>query len=122
MASHEKTIWGIHGGKTGDADSLFLKKKFIALGWHKCGNLGDLPADRDAFKELVLKSYPDNKPASIPNNAGQLYRFVHEMKTDDLIVYPSKRDHTVHIGQSQGRTNTTPTSKGAILISALWSG
>jgi len=33
----EATIWGIHGGKTGDADSLFLKKNFVALGWAKIG-------------------------------------------------------------------------------------
>ena len=24
----EKTVWGIHAGRTGDADSLFLKKNF----------------------------------------------------------------------------------------------
>ena len=38
MATQERTIWGIHGGKTGDADSLFLKKKYIAVGWSKCGD------------------------------------------------------------------------------------
>ena len=32
-AEHEPTIWGIHGGKTGDADSLFLKKSYVAIGW-----------------------------------------------------------------------------------------
>ncbi|HET8563923.1 MAG TPA: hypothetical protein VFM35_08645, partial [Candidatus Binatia bacterium] len=31
MPENEKTIWGIHAGKTGDADSLFLKKNYIAL-------------------------------------------------------------------------------------------
>ena len=108
MVTQERTIWGIHGGKTGDADSLFLKKNFVALGWHKCGDLGNLPADREAFKERVAKSYPENKPAAIPNNAGQLYRFVHEMKPDDLIVYPSRRDHTVHIGRITGPYKYNP--------------
>jgi restriction system protein len=102
MATQERPIWGIHGGKTGDADTLFLKKHFIAIGWSKCGDLGKLPADREAFKELIAKSYPDKKPAAIPNNAGQLYRFVHEMKPDDLVVYPSQRDHAVHIGRITG--------------------
>lgn len=27
-------VWGIHGGRTGDAHSLFLQKNFIALGWN----------------------------------------------------------------------------------------
>ena len=34
--------------------------------------------------------------------AGQLFRFVHEMKEGDLIIYPSKRDKRVHIGQIAG--------------------
>lgn len=28
-----QTIWGIHAGKTGDADTLFLEHNVIALGW-----------------------------------------------------------------------------------------
>jgi len=31
----EQLTWGIQGGRTGDADSLFLKNKVIALGWIK---------------------------------------------------------------------------------------
>jgi len=113
MASHEKTIWGIHGGKTGDADSLFLKKKFVGIGWPNCGDLSKLPSNRDAFKELVAKSYPDKKPAAIPNNAGQLFRFVHEMKPDDLIVYPSQRDRLVHIGRIAGPYKYNPDLEAA---------
>ena len=95
------TLWGIHAGKTGDADTLFLKKKCVALGWAKMGNLSSLK-DRDAFKEAVAKAYPESKPGAIPNNAGQLFRFVHEMKSGDLVVYPSKLDHQIHIGRVTG--------------------
>jgi restriction system protein len=102
MTTKERTIWGIHAGKTGSADNLFLRKKFIAIGWSKCGDLGSLPANREAYKELIVKGYPDKKPGAIPNNAGQLYRFVHEMKPDDLVVYPSKRDRSIHIGRIVG--------------------
>ena len=31
--SKETMVWGIHGGKTGDADSLFLKKNRYSLRW-----------------------------------------------------------------------------------------
>jgi hypothetical protein len=27
----EGSIWGIHGGRTGDADTLFLKSNYVAL-------------------------------------------------------------------------------------------
>lgn len=47
MMAKETTIWGIHGGKSGDADTLFLKKDVIALGWSKIPDLGKLKADRE---------------------------------------------------------------------------
>jgi len=102
MANGEITLWGIHAGKTGDADTLFLKKNVIAIGWHHIGDLAKLQPDRDAFKAAVAKAYPDKKPGAIPNNAGQLFRFVHEMKTGDLVAYPSKRDRQIHLGRVEG--------------------
>ena len=33
----EQTLWGIHAGRTGDAETLFLKKNFVALGWPQVG-------------------------------------------------------------------------------------
>lgn len=38
----------------------------------------------------------------MPVDAGILYRFAHEMKTGDLVVYPSKRDRLVNIGKVEG--------------------
>lgn len=108
MTTQDQVLWGIHAGKTGDADSLFLKKKHVAIGWVKCGDLGKLPPDREAYKELVAKTYPDAKPGAIPTNGGQLYRFVHEMKPGDLAIYPSKRDHSIHIGRITGAYKYDP--------------
>jgi restriction system protein len=102
MSEHESRVWGIHAGRTGDADAQFLKKSVIALGWRAVGDLSILKADREAFKAAVAKHFPHFKPGAIPTSAGQLYRFVHEMAEGDLIVYPSKRDRNVHIGRVAG--------------------
>jgi restriction system protein len=102
MAEQELTVWGVHAGKTGDADALFLKRGRVALGWHQMGDLSRIPADRAAFKASVAETYPDKKPGAIPNNAGQLFRFVHEVQIGDLIVYPSKADKQMHIGRVEG--------------------
>jgi restriction system protein len=102
MKDTEKVLWGIHAGKTGDADALFLKKNCVAVGWAKMGDLAVLKPDREAFKARVVEVYPEKKPGAIPNNAGQLFRFVHEMKAGDLVVYPSKRDRQVHLGRIEG--------------------
>jgi restriction system protein len=98
----EGTIWVIHGGKTGDADSLFLKKNCVALGFAKMGDLSKITSNRDSFKVAVAQTYPDAKPGAIPVNAGQTYRFVHDMQIGDIVVYPSKRDRQIHIGRVEG--------------------
>src|SRR5712692_7816592 len=102
LTTKEQVMWGIHGGQTGDADTLFLKQNMIALGWDDMGNLASLPADREAFKAAVAKIYPNDKPGAVRNGAGQLFRFVHEMQVDDLVLYPSKRDKLIHIGKVIG--------------------
>ncbi|MCL5038171.1 MAG: restriction endonuclease [Chloroflexi bacterium] len=102
MKNQETTVWGIHGGKTGDADTLFLKKDCIAIGWDKMGDLEKLKPDRDAFKAKVGEVYPEKKPGAIPNNAGQMFRFVYEMKPGDIVIYPSKKDRQIHIGRVEG--------------------
>jgi restriction system protein len=107
------TIWGIHAGKTGDADSLFLNKNCIAVGWAKMGDLTALNPDRDAFKARVAEAYPDAKPGAIPGNAGQLFRFAHEMKPGDLVAYPSKRDRQIHLGRVEGDYRFDPKSESS---------
>jgi restriction system protein len=95
----ETTLWGMHAGKYGDADSLFFKHNVVALGWDKLGDLSRLSSDRESFKQEVLHAYPNKKPNAVANNAGQLYRFIHEMKNGDLIAYPAKKERMIHIGR-----------------------
>ena len=102
MMNVERAIWGIHAGKTGDADSLFLQNNRVALGWHEMGDLSGIPAEREAFKNRVARVYPEMKPGAKINSASQLFRFLHEMKVGDLVCYPSKADRQIHIGQVVG--------------------
>ena len=52
----EPAVWGIHAGRTGDADSLFLKDNVVAVGWHEMGDLSKIPCDREAYKLAVAKA------------------------------------------------------------------
>lgn len=94
----EKWLWGIH---TYD-DNLFLKGGVIAIGWKAIGDLSLLPADREAMKAIYAKAYPDDPKGSIPTGVGMLYRFFHEIKEGDYVVYPSKMDRRINIGVVTG--------------------
>jgi restriction system protein len=97
----DSTIWGIHAGRTGDADSLLLQKKLIALGWDEFGDLSQCTT-REEFKSRYAKVYEGSKPGAVATNAGQLYRFVHELKPGDLVVYPAKVQRELNVGRVTG--------------------
>lgn len=109
--SNERSLWGIHAGKTGDAETLFLTENRVALGFAAAGDLTGLPANRDDFKERVRECFPNYKPGRVPITAGQLYRFIHELKIGDWIVYPSKHDKQIHIGEVIGKYQFNKTLK-----------
>lgn len=94
----DKRVWGIH---TLD-DNLFLKNNVIAIGWPGFGDLSTVTATREAFKERYAQIYSNDKPGAIPTSAGMLYRFIHEIKIGDYVVFPSKVDRMVNIGVVEG--------------------
>ena len=97
----EQVIWGIHPGKRGAAEALFVRRKVIAIGWSDMGDLSQW-MDRDAYKAAFAETYPGEKPGAIPTKAGQLYRFVQEMQIGDLVVCPLKLAREVRIGRVVG--------------------
>lgn len=107
----DKTLWGIHAGKTGDAEKLFLQENRIAIGWNKIGDLTKLVPNRAAFREAVTNAYPHKKPGAIPNNAGQLFRFIHEMKVGDFVAYPSRQDRSIYLGEVTGDYQYDPSKE-----------
>ena len=47
MNNNEPTLWGIHAGRLGDADALFLRKNVIAIGWNELGDVTSIGGDRE---------------------------------------------------------------------------
>lgn len=94
----ERVVWGIHAGRRGEADSLFLRKNVVALGWAHMDDLSKYKT-REQFKAAYVRSYPDSPSSSVPSQAGQPFRFVREMKVGNIVVYSSKVDRIVHIGE-----------------------
>ncbi|MDE2362523.1 MAG: restriction endonuclease [Hyphomicrobiales bacterium] len=95
-------IWCLRAGARGEADAIFLKASEIALATEVADDAGKLPAARAAFKEAFARAAPHAEPASVPLAAGQLYRFVHEMRIGDNVVYPRKSDRTLRWGEIVG--------------------
>jgi restriction system protein len=108
----ETTLWGIHAGGTGDADSLFRESGVIAIGWHLLGDLSQLSPTREAFKARLISAYPETKEGAIPTTAGMPFRFVHEIQVGDCVAYPSKRDRKINLGRVTSEYSFEPSASG----------
>ncbi len=93
-------LWGLHM-PVGIGLSA-IENNRVSIGWKHMGDLSALPKDREAIKAAVASAYPDKKQGAIPVEAGVIYRFVHEIKAGDYVVYPSKHDRVVNLGRFTG--------------------
>lgn len=103
-----KTLWGIHMPKSVGSEPIDCG--FIGLGWERLGDISTISASRDAFKNLFLEVYPEEKLGAVPVKAGISFRFVHEMDVGDGVIYPSKHDRMVNLGYLTGQSSHFPNS------------
>lgn len=99
-------VWGIHMGT--QHGSRPVDEGFVSIGWNLMGDLSKLSPDRQAFKTKLAEVYPDKKPGAIPVDAGTLYKFTYDMKPGDYVVYPSKHDRQINIGEVTGPYQFNP--------------
>jgi restriction system protein len=98
-----KHIWAIRAGGTGQADAIFIQQNQVALSSLELDDdISKLAPSRAAFKDALGLGEAGRRPEALPMQAGQLYRFVHEVKIGDHIVYPRKTDRHIHWGEVCG--------------------
>lgn len=102
----ETAIWGLHMGAHHGTDPL--ASGYVTIGWPELGDPRNLPPDREAFKTKYASVMPNAKPGAVRVAAGQIFRFYHEMKVGDLVVFPSKFDRKINIGEITGGAEFSP--------------
>lgn len=101
-----RNIWGLHMDRS--VGTRPTDEGYLAIGWHQLGDLSLIEPNREAFKQVVRSRLPDAKEGSIPVQAGVLFRFVHEVCENDVVIYPSKVDRMVNIGLVSGPYSYQP--------------
>jgi|GEM_PF-424053 len=105
--TRETVLWGIHGGRNGEAETLFEKESVFALGWNAIGDLSGL-STRQEFKNCYQQAYPTAGANTIPIHAGMLYNFVCKTKPGDFVVFPRKLKSGIRIGRVVGDYEFNP--------------
>jgi restriction system protein len=96
MTDTKKQIWGIHA--VVQEENSFLQNGIIKIGWKDMGDLSKLQTSREAFKIAHQSTYFGAKKGSTSTTVGMLYRFVHEVRIGDCVVFPSKTNRQINIG------------------------
>lgn len=102
----EKPVWGLHmRERHGRAP---VDSGYITIGWQEFGDASLVAQNRDSFKARFAATIPNSKPGNIPVSAGQIFRFIHEMKVGDIVIFPSKYDRMINIGEISGSYQYDP--------------
>jgi hypothetical protein len=80
-------VWIVRAGRGGRYEQLALGEDVCVIGW---GELGEIQATatRDDLKASITEVYGEASPPSLASQAGQVYRFVHEIAINDLVILP----------------------------------
>lgn len=95
-------IWGVHEGDGRASFNPSSESGSVGVDWAEIGDLTMIDPSREAFRDVVGRTYLDASDGAKNLWAGHLYRFAHLVKPGDLVVYPVKRDRQILIGEVAG--------------------
>ena len=96
-------MWAIRAGNADQADRIFLDQSCLALCSIDLDNdASQILPSRAAFTKAFDQAQTRTRQESVPILASQLYRFVHELRIGDHVIYPRKIDRTLRLGEITG--------------------
>ena len=95
-------VWVIRAGVKGSADDYFINKNIIVLKSQGFKDLRKIESTRHAFYQVYKSISIDASRTAIAGIGGKFYRFIHEMKVDEFVLYPSLKNRMVYCGEVIG--------------------
>ncbi len=113
----QKQTWGFYPGNHDTAGEfgytdVFIKKNLVGIGWPLTGTLQTFIVEQRSLADIevrIREAYqylPDiktwdgsKKDRWMSRSAGIMYRFLMEALPGDTVIYASKIDEYIHVGQ-----------------------
>lgn len=107
------TLWMVRAGQHGEGENDALAASVVGIGWPEVGDLTRLSSAQEIRKRLNMK-YPDAKPSTLANWAGQIDAFRFRMKAGDLVALPLKSAPAISFGRITGDYTYVEGAVGAL--------
>ena len=101
-------VWVVRGGSEGEHEEDFIRDELVAIGFYVGEDLSDVTLNRQDFKEIVQYYGPNDSAGQTDSYTRQLWAFVRNIRVGDLVVMPRKGQHSVDIGEIEGRYQYLP--------------
>ena len=101
MFENAERLWVVHISNDKHTAERAQEEGFICVGWTRIGDLSphDTP---EKMKTAYERAFPNKSPASVRSSYFQVYRFAHDMKVGEQVVYPIKGSRDILIGRIAG--------------------
>lgn len=95
-------MWKVNAGRRSALAGEFLGRGVVAIGWREAGNYVDARSREDVLKR-VIAAYPDRTDQQNTVAAGQIWRFLSEIRIGDQVMTYDPAMRLYHIGEITGR-------------------
>jgi restriction system protein len=102
-----KPIWMIRAGEGATELDAFLEDSCVAVGWDELGRI-EPGVSRQQIADRVSSNWPNYKKGKVAIVAGQLYRFLNEIKVGDSAMTYDPARRVYHLGEVIGEPEYAP--------------
>jgi restriction system protein len=100
-------VWLVRSGRHGEGEMLALTASVVGIGWADAGDLSAVTSLKDIRRRLVER-WPDAKPSTVANWAGQIDAFRNRIQHGDVVALPLKTSPAVAFGRVTGSYRYVP--------------
>ena len=101
MFENTRTLWFVRMSIDSDVAKRALAEGFICIGYADLGDASRFTT-RDEMRAAVAQTWQEWSPKSVSSRYGQIFRFVHEMKIGDPVIFPIPGTREIAIGKITG--------------------
>jgi restriction system protein len=103
----------VRAGRYGEGENDALAGGFVGIGWPELGDLTQIGSPGE-LRTVLNTTYPDYRPSTLANWAGQIGAFRFRMHAGDLVALPLKSAPAVAFGRLSGRYQYSADAAAAI--------
>lgn len=100
-------MWKINAGRGSHLASEFLDRQVVAIGWRDAGDFSGLTS-KAAVAGRISAAYPDQTDRQNAVGAGQVWRFLNEVRIDDTVITYDPVERLYHLGVVTGEPRFRP--------------